>query len=293
MLALIAGTGALPVTLAARLTRPYLVCALDGFQPDLTVDIPFRIEHLGSFLDVIKKRGVTEICMAGAMRRPPVDPTTIDEKTQPLVPRIQAALAAGDDGALRVIIAIFEESGFTIRAAHEIAPDLLAKEGVLTTVAPRPAHQADARRGDRTIADMGAQDTGQACIIRAGQVIAQEDAAGTDAMLLRYKDLSDEAGSMIDVVTDAIDSVADWLSGPSGVPVRGDGAILYKAPKPNQDRRADLPVIGPETATNAAAAGLAGIVIEAGGVMILNREEVVAKLNENGMFLWARPRGSA
>lgn len=297
MLALIAGTGVLPVALGARLNQPYVVCALDGVVPALTVDIPFRIEHLGSFLDLLKERGVTTICMAGAIKRPSIDPAAIDAATLPLVPRIHTALAAGDDGALRVVISIFEENGFAIRAAHEIAPDLLPEAGIHTSAKPRPSHRADAVCGEKTIADMGAQDTGQACVVRGAQVLAREAVDGTDAMLKRLQskglggNAQDMFGALSDTVTDVIDGVAEWLSGPDATPIGDDGAILFKAPKPNQDRRADLPVIGPETAANAAAAGLAGIVIEAGGVMLLNRAEVLATLSAHGMFLWVRPRG--
>lgn len=296
MLALIAGTGDLPAALAARLSGDYIVCALDGFPPGLTVDIPFRIEHLGSFLNVLADRGVTEICMAGAIRRPPIDPGAIDPATVPLVPRIQAAIAAGDDGALRTVMSIFEERGFVIRAAHDIAPNLLPEAGVLTDVRPRPAHHADAARGEATIAEMGAADSGQACIICAGQVIEREGIDGTDAMLLqaaRAGSDGDVFGAVVDGVSEIIDLAAGWLSGPDGTPLTADRGILFKAPKPDQDRRVDLPVIGPETARHAAAAGLAGIVIEAGGVMILNRAQVIATLNQHDMFLWVRPKGSA
>ena len=78
---------------------------------------------------------------------------------------------------------------------------------------------------------------------------------------------------------------ADWLTGIAG---SGKGAILYKAPKPQQDQRADLPVIGPETARIAAEAGFVGIIIEQGGVMVLDLETVVQILDANDMFLWVR-----
>ncbi len=106
MLALIAGTGDLPPALVARLPERPLICALDGFRPALTPDITFRMEQLGSFLETLVQRGVTEVCLAGAIKRPAIDPTAIDEATKPLVPRIMQAIAQGDDGALRVVIAL-------------------------------------------------------------------------------------------------------------------------------------------------------------------------------------------
>ncbi len=66
------------------------------------------------------------------------------------------------------------------------------------------------------------------------------------------------------------------------------GGVFVKAPKPIQDRRVDLPVIGPETVVAAADAGLNGIVIEAGGVMVLSKEETIRIADETGLFLWVR-----
>jgi DUF1009 family protein len=72
--------------------------------------------------------------------------------------------------------------------------------------------------------------------------------------------------------------------------VRPAGArgVLFKGPKPGQDRRMDLPAIGPGTVEGAAAAGLGGVVVEAGGVMILNLAATVAAADAAGLFLWAR-----
>lgn len=298
MLALIAGTGDLPAALVARLPERPLICALQGQAPTMAADITFRLEHLGSFLAQLKERGVTQICMAGAVRRPDIDPGAIDAATAPLIPKVSAALAKGDDGALRVLIGILEDEGFSIVAAHEICADLLPQSGVLTKTAPADWHDADARAGERCIAQMGAADQGQACIVRLGQVAAQEGPEGTDAMLSAfhepYKDrntASDPFSYVADAVGDLIGDAADWLSGTEEPAVTADDGILFKAPKPDQDRRADLPLIGPTTAMKAAEAGLAGIVIEAGGVMVIDLVGVLGILDAQGMFLWVRPRG--
>ena len=264
MLALIAGTGDLPPALLARLPQRPVVCAMEGFRPAVPPDLTFRIEQLGSFLETLRDRGVTEVCMAGAVTRPPIDPLAIDEATRPLVSRIMEAIAQGDDGALRAIIAIFEEAGFVVKAAHEIAFDLLPGAGVLGGAAVTKDNQLDAITAERTIAEMGRADLGQACLVRHIKVLAREDRAGTDAMLARFA---------------------------SPGPGDARSAILFKAPKPGQDRRADLPVIGPQTARGAVAAGLAGIVIEQGGVMVLDLNEVLSVLEPAGLFLWVRPKG--
>lgn len=260
MLALIAGTGGLPTAIVARLPEPPLVCALLGFEPEVEVDLRFRLETLGSFLAKMKERGVSRVCMAGAIRRPDIDPSAIDALTMPLVPRIQDALGKGDDGALRAVISIFEDVGIEVVSAHDIAPDLIPPSGVLTKTQPAECHHRDANVGEACVAQMGQDDSGQACVIMDGNIVAKEDAAGTEAMLKTL-----------------------------GATRHG---ILLKAPKPNQERRADLPLIGLDTASQAAEAKLSGIVIEAGGVFALNLSEIIALLDRLGMFLWVRPRGA-
>jgi DUF1009 family protein len=299
MIALIAGTGQLPAAIVSRAVEPVVVCALSGFEPSIDPEITFRIEHLGSFLGVLRDHGVTSICMAGAISRPPVDPSEIDAATMPLVPRIQAAIAKGDDGALREVIAIFEDNGFAIKAAHDLAPDLLPAAGVPTIAQPSDWHGGDAKAGEANVAQMGTADIGQACIVRMGQVAAQEDADGTDAMLAKFHEeyvAETMPSGVFEILTNylsaLIKKISDRIAGKTHVPVTADDGILFKAPKPTQDRRADLPVIGVQTVMNAAEAGLAGIVIEADGVMVLNLEGVIEALDAQRMFLWVRPKGT-
>jgi len=297
-LALIAGRGDLPPALVARLPKPPLVCALLGFDPAITPDVTFRLEQLGTFLKGLKARGVTQICMAGSIRRPPLSPDLIDADTQPLVPRIMAALDTGDDAALRSVIAIMEEAGFEVIAPHDIAPDLLPPAGVLTRAHPSDRHRADARTGETCIAELGQVDQGQACIVSAGQVMMTEDAEGTDAMIARFRNPATDADrddnplfAAASFFGDMVLGAADMISGRKDDAPPAAGGILFKAPKPGQDRRADLPVIGPVTVMRAAEAGLSGIVIEADGVMVLELVAVRQVLDAQGMFLWVRPRG--
>ncbi|SLN37463.1 hypothetical protein TRL7639_01842 [Falsiruegeria litorea R37] len=264
MLALIAGGGGLPTDLVARLEERPVICGLEGFEPDtLEVDLPFRLETLGSLLVAMKERGVTRICMAGSVGRPAVDPARIDAATLPLIPILQQALVSGDDGALRAVISIFEQAGLEVLAAHDLAPDLLPRVGVLTEAQPSEIDEKDADRGVGIVRAMAATDIGQACVVLRGQALAIEGVFGTNWMLQSLTQRPDAGGG-----------------------------VMIKLPKPGQDRRVDLPTIGPDTVTAAVAAGLAGIVIEKGGVMVLDREAVVAECNRLGLFLWVRERAS-
>jgi DUF1009 family protein len=142
---------------------------------------------------------------------------------------------------------------------------------------------------------MGAADVGQALVVARGQVIAVEAQPGTDWMLGSL--LARDAARLPtgDLFDDPLGVMADMVGGPEVAPrPRRDpalppGGLLYKAPKPGQDLRADLPAIGPGTVRGAVAAGLEGIVIEAGGVMMLDRAGAVAAADAAGLFLWVRP----
>lgn len=297
MLALITGRGGLPARVAAEQAVMPLICALEGHVPtDLQVDLTFRLETIGTLLLALGERGVSEVCLCGAIDRPAIDPGALDAETRPLVPMLQQALARGDDGALRVILDLFEKTGFAIRAAHELAPGIVAGAGVMTARGPGPGHESDAMHGQAVLAEMGAADLGQACVIRKGAVLAREEAAGTDAMLaglvLPHADqpLDDPLSWTTGAVSDLAAQAVRWLQGIAGDlhEAPGAGAILVKGPKPGQDRRVDLPTIGPGSAMRAAEAGMDGIVIEAGGVIVLEPEAVVQILDAMGMFLWAR-----
>ncbi len=264
-LALIAGSGGLPTELVRHLSEPPVICALSGSEPDsLNVDRFFRLETLGSFLSELHDDGVREVCMAGAINRPQVDPTAIDAKTLPLVPVMMQALQQGDDGALRAVISIMEKAGFTVRAAHTVAPELVMETGCPSEFQPDENARKDVLRAQEIVAAMSVADVGQACVVRNRQALAIEGVFGTDWMLSSLANRPDE----------------------------GNGGILFKAPKTDQDRRVDLPTIGINTVQAAVRAGLDGIVIEANGVIVLEQETVLAECNRAGLFLWSREPAS-
>ncbi|WP_050927783.1 LpxI family protein [Aestuariivita boseongensis] len=297
--ALITGSGALPAAVARAMDAPPLVCSLSGHTPEgIKPDLTFRLEHLGSLIETLKSRDVTEVCFCGAVTRPEIDPAAIDAATKPLIPALQRALQPGDDGALRAIISVFEEAGFAVKGAHEIAPALLPPLGDLTRKTADEGVRVESVTARAVLQEMARIDEGQACVLRGETVLAREDTRGTDAMLAdlaapRAKPLpsaADPFNWVMDSVAEALDDTADWLAGAGGekAACKGAGGVLFKAPKPGQDRRADLPTIGPETVRGAARAGLRGIVIEAGGVIVLDRDTVIRLCDEAGLFLSVR-----
>ena len=265
-LALIAGRGMLPrIVVAALPVRP-VVAALDGFAPDgLTPDVMFRVERLVPFLDHLAGQGVTRVIFAGAVQRPRLDPALFDPATAQLVPQLLAALQGGDDAALRGVIEIFEEAGLAVIGVDQAVPDLVPGAGLLCGTLT-DADRRDATRAAEIVAALGAVDVGQGAVVAQGLCLAIEALPGTDAML---------------------DFVAATGAGLRPDP-QGARGLLYKAPKPGQDLRVDLPAIGAATVAKAAAAGLGGIAWQAGGVLLLDRAATIAAAQAAGLFLWAR-----
>lgn len=261
-LALIAGAGGLPAALVAALAERPLICALDGFAPaGLTPDQSFRVERLAVFLRWLEDQGVSEVCFAGAVQRPRLDPALFDPATATLVPRLLAAMGQGDDATLREVLAIFAEHGFALKCVTDIAPHLVPGAGVYAG-AVSPQDEKDAARAEAIVAALGAVDVGQGCVVAGGLCLAVETLPGTDAML----------GFVAQI--------------PAALrPAKG---LFYKSPKPGQDRRIDLPALGVQTVRNAAAAGLGGIVWQAGGVICLDLSAMQQEAEALGLFLWAR-----
>jgi DUF1009 family protein len=164
---------------------------------------------------------------------------------------------------MRTILEYFEKDGFRVLGSDEAARQLLAPQGLLGTVTPTEQDKADIAKAVAVIRAMGAHDIGQAAIVCEGLVLTVEAAEGTDAMLRRAATLPET--------------------------VRGSDrarrGVLVKAPKPAQERRMDLPVIGSTTLDLAKAAGLRGIAVQAGGALVLQRTALAANADAAGIFI--------
>lgn len=267
-LAIVAGRGALPRLIAedcVRRGRPYSVVVFDGVALDWLAGHPViaaAFEKPGRLFAALRAAGVGTVTFAGGLERPALKPLSFDLTMIRLAPRLLRSVKAGDDTTLRMVAAIFEAEGFAIAPAQALLTDLVAAPGIPTRAQPTDADRADATRAAAIVTALGAVDVGQAAVVAGGLCLGVETIQGTDALL---------------------DFVAR-----TATPARG---LLLKAPKPGQDRRMDLPAIGPATVEGAARAGLAGVVVEAGGVMILDHAATVAAADASGLFLWAREAG--
>ncbi len=263
-LGIIAGGGALPAQLYAacrQAGRPVYLLAMEGqADPEHLGGIPCGWSRLGALdhaLKLLHEAGVEELVMAGTFRRPSLATLRPDRRALSLLPRIGGRLLS-DDRMLNAIIDFLErEEGFRVIAPDDVMASLRAPAGTLGLHAPSADDRSDIAMGARVAKALGAFDIGQAVVVRLGIVLGVEAAEGTDALLARC---------------------AAWRGGtPAGV--------LVKMLKPQQQRRADPPVIGVRTVEGAAGAGLRGIAVEAGGTLVLDREKLVRTADALGLFV--------
>ena len=268
-LGLIAGAGGLPAEIAdhcRKAGRPYFVIRLRGIADDATLGHPSEeigIAELGKCFKVLRREGCEAVCFAGLVARPDFGALKPDMRGVAALPGIVAAARHGDDALLRRVLEEFAKEGFAIEGVHEAVGAMTLPLGLLGKHGPAGEHRADIERALEVAREIGRLDVGQGAVVCNGLVLAVEAQEGTDAMLRR---------------------VADLPVALRGVPGAFKG-VIAKAPKPIQELRVDLPTIGVATIRGAAKAGLAGVVGEAGRLLIVDREAVIAAADEFGLFV--------
>ncbi|MFC0632850.1 UDP-2,3-diacylglucosamine diphosphatase [Brevundimonas balnearis] len=269
-LGLIAGGGDLPLKVAARCEeegREVFVIRLAGFaDPHLVryAGAELGMAEIGGILSALKRERCGAVCFAGNVARPDFKSLKPDFKGATLLPGIVAAATKGDDALLRKILSIFEGEGYAIEGADDVLGGEMLPPGPLGRVSPTADQLADLKKALHVAEKAGELDIGQGAVVVDGLVLAVEAQEGTDAMLTRTAGLpADLRGSQ------------DARKG-----------ALGKAPKPIQDLRVDMPVMGPRTVELAAAAGLAGVGGVAGRLILIDRDAIVQAADRLGLFVW-------
>lgn len=261
-LAILACSGALPLQIAAAHPDAIRI-GFAGIPNELTDTQEHRIEKFGALFSALRKQGVERIVLAGSLSRPVLDPGQFDPTTAALASRLMIAMRGGDDTLLSEVIRMFEEHGFKVLGAHELLPELVAETDVQVGPALGQSELEDTKRAQAILSALSPLDVGQGCAVAQGQCLGIETLQGTDA-LLRF--------------------VAETPK--SFRPVAG--GVYVKAAKKGQDLRVDMPAIGPHTIHAVSRARLAGLVVEAGKVMILDRAKTIEAVCETGIFLSVR-----
>lgn len=268
-LAILAGGGTLPLEVAEAASAAGRRVVMVGIRGEADEAIEalgaqwVEWGQVGRLLDLLAAEHCRDLLLVGGVvRRPDFRSVASDFGTVRRLPKILAALSGGDDGLLRRVIGLLESEGLRVLSVLDVAPALVLAPGPIGRRSPDGAHRADIGRGLSLLAALGPFDVGQAAIVAGGRIVAIEGAEGTDALIDRYRSVRN-----------------------AGRIARDAHGVLVKASKPQQDRRVDLPVIGPETVRRAADAGLAGIAAESGRVLVVRRQETRAAADAAGIFV--------
>lgn len=269
-LAIIAGSGEYPprlASLAAARGHEVYVAAVDGaarledFAPDSVR--AYRLGQLGRLLEELRRRGIVDLVMIGALPRPSFGALLPEPSTLKYLPHFARAFQGGDDHLLKGVVQFFEGQGFRVHGSAEIAPELTAPLGPLGRRQVPALARGVIDQGFALLAALSPFDVGQAAIVADHRVVAIEAAEGTDAMIRR---------------------VADLVAAGRLKFAKGDG-VLVKAPKDGQDLRVDMPAIGPDTLRNLAQSGLSGVALRAGKVLVGDGERLGKLADELGLFV--------
>ncbi|MGA2894669.1 MAG: UDP-2,3-diacylglucosamine diphosphatase LpxI [Xanthobacteraceae bacterium] len=269
-LAIICGGGSFPGAVAdavARRGRKPVMFGIRGWADAAVVERYahhwIAIGQAGRFFRLARAENCREVLFIGTVLRPPIAQLRLDWRTILLLPRVVAFFRGGDDKLLSGVAAVAESGGLAVVGVKDVAPEIFVPEGVLGRIRPAERDQTDIARARAVIAALGPFDIGQAVIVANNNVLAVEAAEGTDNMLTRIAELR-RLGR---------------VTAPPGT------GVLVKAPKPGQDRRFDLPSIGPRTIENVARAGLAGLAVVAGSTMIAEAEATTLAADREKIFL--------
>ena len=267
--AIIAGNGVLPLAVANAIEemgeKPFLIPLKGEADPELYAydHCEISVVQLARLIKALKKANITNVILAGGVKsRPNLKDLRPDWTTLSALPKLFRALGQGDDALLKAFISVVEKYGFHVVGAHEVVPQLLApKEFNLTKKRADEKNWRDIMLAAEAAAILGKLDIGQGAVAVKGRVVAVEGAEGTDNMLRRVTEMRNE----------------------KRIPLTG--GVLVKRAKEQQDERADLPTIGPETIIHAKQCHLDGVAVEAERTFIVSLKETVEQADKCSLFI--------
>ncbi len=259
---IIAGMGGLPLLIAEEIKKTgrevFTVALKELASQDIeeySDDIRWiSVGRLGAIIDALKKANVHEAVMAGKAPKELLYKSSIIPDTRAI--RLLMGLKdRRDDTIMLAIVKELEREGIRILKITDLAGDLLVSPGVLTKKKPSRSEMEDVEFGYRIAKEIGRLDIGQTVVVKQKAVMAVEAIEGTDRAIKR------------------------------GGRFAGEGAVVVKVSKPQQDLRFDVPVAGPETIRSMKESGCSVLCLEAGACLLLHREEAVEEADKAGIVI--------
>jgi UDP-2,3-diacylglucosamine hydrolase len=257
---LIAGAGELPIIIAtdarARGYRVVTVALENIASPDLAgVSDVIRWINPGKFgelIDTLKKNSVDKALMAGKVQKSLLYKSKIVPDLRG-VKLLFSIINKGDDVILNAIKKELDDEGIEIIDTLTFSPHLLTPEGCLTKKRPDEEEWKDIEYGWKIAKEIGRLDIGQVVVVKGQSIMAVEAIEGTDEAILRGGELG------------------------------GEGAVVVKISKPQQDMRLDVPAVGLDTIGVMRRVKAAVLAVEANKSIIVNIEKVIKEAQAAGI----------
>ena len=261
---LIAGVGRLPVEFARAARGMGFAVVAIAVAPGVDSELAriagtyytVGLGELDRLLAIVKQEAVSRITLLGKVTKEHLfsGAAQPDARMRQLLARLPDL---NDDTVMLALVREFAGEGIGVLDQTQLIRQLMPAAGVLTQRQPTPAEQADMEYGLAMARQIGGLDIGQTVVVKNRAVLAVEAIEGTDACIRRGGQLG-----------------------------RG-GAIVAKAAKPNQDLRFDVPSVGPDTLQAMIETGAVALVIEAGKTLVVDKQQVVALADSNGIAISA------
>lgn len=262
-LGLIAGSGKYPLYLIREIRKTgtmVVVFGLKGEAEKTLDDEADKIYHMGmgqvgKFIKICKLEGISEVIMAGRMGHTNIFRNLkLDKRALGILMRVKDKRA---NSLIRGVAEELEKDGIKLVDSIAYMSPYLVPPGVLTSRKLSKKEKEDIEFGFRTAKAIAGHDIGQTVVVKDRAVLAVEAMEGTDETMRR------------------------------GGRIGGNGAVVVKVSKPDQDRRFDLPVLGMNTVKTAEESGVGVIAFSAGMTLLLDREEMVKACNDSRITLFA------
>ena len=258
---LIAGNGRFPIIFAENAKRlGYAVSAVAHIgetAPELEQHVErihwIKVGQFNKLIQALKEDGVRQAVMLGGIKKTHVFTTVRpDLRALALFSRLKQWK---DDAILREVATELEGEGIQIRESTFGLLGILVEEGSLTERSPSKKEWEDIRYGWEVAQDIGRLDIGQCVVVKDRVVVAVEAVEGTDEAIRR------------------------------GGVLAGEGAVVVKRSKPQQDLRFDLPAVGPATVEAMASVKATVLALEADRSVLLDRDETLRKAERAGIAI--------
>jgi len=258
---LIAGNGRFPIIFAENARQlGYTVSAVAHIgetEPELEKHVEkihwIKIGQLNKLIKAFKEDGVRQAVMLGGIKKTHVFTTVRpDLRTLAIAGRLRAFK---DDAILREFAAELEREGIRIRESTFGLNGILVEDNVLTKRRPSKKEWDDIRYGWEVAHEIGRLDIGQCVVVKDRVIVAVEAVEGTDQAIRRGGELA------------------------------GEGAVVVKRCKPQQDLRFDLPAVGPRTIQAMVSVKATALAVEAGKSVLLDRQEMFSLAERAGIAI--------